>query len=838
MLPPTGPARVQQPQSLTHAARCEPLVKAVPSPHPPLIPNAVMTHAPKPDSARPTLAGQGCAQAPFEVSFEASSGARPGRTLIGRSLRAAALGLATFGLLGAGMASAAALPTAPLTQEEGETPPPIQAVGNTFVLNFAQGPDEDSMSLYKFAQACQQVTGLKFTWGEDTEGLLKQRQVRLIGTMEVPKERFYKFFQVMMIISEFVCTEIGETDIMVIKIDSLQGAGRSNLRSTAIYVTPDKLQDYADQPATLITTVVTLPNTDVRQVSNSMRTMITDANTQQMLPAGTSNSMVLVGFGSNVVAMANMLHIIDEASKVTVPDPVFDKVTLEYASADEVQPIIEELLEAANQTRTQQQAQGAQGALPGRNNGGEAKITVDSRTNSLLITALPDDMPRIKELIAQLDVDIVERERSYHIYSLENVGAEDLADTLNEFLEDAVQLDTRPGGAANNTRGGQTTRTNNNAREFVVVADPETNSLLIAANRTQFQELQVLIEQLDRRQDQVLIETALIELTGSDFLDIGVELGFANIPGVESTGGVGVTSFGLSSLVDSDNDGIVDLRTPNIAQGVTAGIIDGDNFSIPALLSLLETKRNSNVLNVPSVLVNNNSIARVSTLDEQPTTTVTQSGGVGGAGTQENFADYVEAGITMEISPSISASRYLRLGVFLEVSTFIGTVQGAIPPPRITRTIETQINVPDGATMVIGGIVVDNESETTNQVPLLGDIPFLGRLFRRDTTNQNRTVLYFFVTPHILHDKDFADLAEISFRKKLDAGKFIGLDRIRTVDPGFGLDSETGSPITLEEFDLPLYSEAVRGESTGEELGLSPADAAKKLKSATAGNGQ
>lgn len=794
-----------------------------------------MTHASKPDSARPPVAGQGCAQAPIEVS----AGGRQGRPQIGRVLRGATLGLASFGLLGTCFASAAALPAAPLVQgEEGESPPPIQAVGNTFVLNFAQGPDEDSMSLYKFAQACQQVTGLKFTWGEDTEGLLKQRQVRLIGTMEVPKERFYSFFQVMMIISEFVCTEIGEDDIAVIKIDSLQGAGRSNLRASAIYVTPERLADYADQPATLITTVVTLPNTDVRQVSNSMRTMITDANTQQMLPAGTSNSMVLVGFGSNVVAMANMLSIIDEASKVTIPEPVFDKVTLEYASADEVQPIIEELLEAANQTRTQQQAQGAQGALPGRNNGGEAKITVDARTNSLLITALPDDMPRIKELIAQLDVDIVERERSYHIYSLENVGAEDLADTLNEFLEDAVQLDSRPGGATNNTRGGQTPRANNNAREFVVVADPETNSLLIAANRTQFQELQVLIEQLDRRQDQVLIETALIELTGSDFLDIGVELGFANIPGVASTGGVGVTSFGLSSLVDSDNDGIVDLRTPNIGQGVTAGIIDGDNFSIPALLSLLQTQQNSNVLNVPSVLVNNNSIARVSTLDEQPTTTVTQSGGVGGAGTQENFADYVEAGITMEISPSISASRYLRLGVFLEVSTFIGAVQGAIPPPRITRTIETQINVPDGATMVIGGIVVDNESQTTNQVPLLGDIPILGRLFRRDTTNEQRTVLYFFVTPHILHDKDFADLAEISFRKKLDAGKFIGLDRIRTVDPGFGLDSKTGSPITLEEFDLPLYSEAVRGESSGEELGLSPADAAKKLNSETAGDGQ
>ncbi|MEO0664055.1 MAG: hypothetical protein AAFZ87_21200, partial [Planctomycetota bacterium] len=214
----------------------------------------------------------------------------------------------------------------------------------------------------------------------------------------------------------------------------------------------------------------------------------------------------------------------------------------------------------------------------------------------------------------------------------------------------------------------------------------------------------------------------------------------------------------------TDGDGIFDLRQPNVAQGVTAAIIDGGDFSIPALLALLETKDNSNVLNVPSVLVNNNSRATVSTLDEQPTTQITATGGGVGAGqTQENFAEYVEAGITMQISPSISASRYLRLEVYLEVSTFIGSVQNlTIPPPRVTRTIETQINVPDGATMVIGGIVVDNESEQVDQVPLLGDIPLLGLLFKREQVSRNRTVLYFFVTPHILQDKDFADLAEIS----------------------------------------------------------------------------
>jgi len=717
--------------------------------------------------------------------------------------------------------------SAALAQGEDEELYVIQEKGGTYVLNFAQSDEDESMTLYQFVQACEQVTGLNFTWGTETEQLLKNQQVNLLGAKTIKKERFYSFFQVMMIISDFVCTEIGEDDISVIKIDSLATAARNNLRAGALYVEPERLPEYEDQPATLITTVVSLPNTDVRQVSNSMRSMITDPNTQQMLPAGNSQSMVLVGFGSNVVALANMLKIIDDASQTDVIPPEFDVIKLEYASAEDIAATVEELLEAANQNRSSgPQAQGPQGAL--NRNQGEAKILTEGRTNSLLVMAMPDEMPRIKELVARLDVDVVERERNYHIYALENVSAEDLAETLDEFLQDAVQLEQ--GAAAGNQRGGAP-RASNNAREYVVVADAETNSLLIAANRTRYEELKSLIERLDRRQDQVLIETALIELTGRDFLDIGVELGFADIPGVGESGGFGVTGFGLSTIQDSDGDGVPDLRVPNVGQGVTAGIIDGDEFSIPMLVALVEEKRNSDVLNVPSVLVNNNSVARVSTLDEQPTTQITATGGGVGAGqTQENFNDYVDAGITMEISPSISASRYLRLDVYLEVSTFIGAVQGSIPPPRVTRTIETQINVPDGSTMVIGGIVVDNESTTRTQVPWIGDIPILGRLFSRETGTRDRTVLYFFVTPHILKDTEFADLAEISYEKKLEAAREIGIERLRKIDPTFGMSSEAaGSSVGLEGFDLPLYTPPQRGETAGDQVGLSPLEAARML---------
>ncbi len=723
-----------------------------------------------------------------------------------------------------------ASPPAPAAQapaQQGGRVPPIQDVGEYYIVNFDEstgGTGEEGLKLEAFVKICQDATGINFTYGKDAQQLLAQTPLRMFGPKRIPKADFYNFFQIMMVINDFVCTKIGPDHLSVVVISSLgAGARGPQLRGEATYVQPDDLDRYSDQPAILITTVIDLPNTDVRTLSNSMRTMFQDANTQQIIPVGSSNSLIITGFGSNVASIVKMLRFVDDAARATsAQTPEFEVLPLEYASADEIAETISELLEASRravQARGQQQAaQGVSGQIPAGQT--EAKILVDPRTNSLLLMAMPEDMPRIKELAARLDVDVIERERNFHIYNLENVDAEELAETLDTFIRDAGRITPGgPGGAGRTAaQGGQASPSPSSSgrNDIVIVPDPTTNSLLIAASRSRYEEVLDLIRRLDRRQPQVLIETALIELTGSDTLDIGVELGGADLPG-----GFGVTAFGLSTFQDTNSDGVPDVRVPNGAtgtppQGVTAGILDGDQFNLPVLLQALQTRRDTNVLNVPSVLVNNNGSAKVISKDEQPTTTITATGGVGGQ-TQENFNQYVDAGITMEISPTISASRYLRLKISLEVSNFIGFVSGSIPPPKTTRTIDTTVNVPDGDTMVIGGIVTDNKGHTRTSVPWLGDLPILGYLFRRDGESQQKTTLYFFVTPHIMHDRDFADLAEVSYQRKLEAADTIGADRVRVVDPTF---QQSKRPVDLRGFEVPLYRSPVRGEVDESSVGL------------------
>ena len=126
----------------------------------------------------------------------------------------------------------------------------------------------------------------------------------------------------------------------------------------------------------------------------------------------------------------------------------------------------------------------------------------------------------------------------------------------------------------------------------------------------------------------------------------------------------------------------------------------------------------------------------------------------------------------------------------------------SVPPAQVERTIVTEVNVPEGDTMVIGGITTDIQGESRNQVPFLGDLPILGPLFRSDADTQRRTTLYFFVTPHILEDEDFADLAALSYEKKLEAAEIIGGDRITEIDPDF---PAAGAELGLGGFELPLY---------------------------------
>lgn len=680
------------------------------------------------------------------------------------------------------------LAAAPAAQEPEEVPIPegaLEEQGEYLLLKFDE--TEEGLTLRQFVKVCQRITGRNFTidtGGAAGSNQLDTKRLLLFGPKRIRKEDFYSFFQIMMKINGFVCVQQGSGDLEVIKITPVNASTTADIKANTLFVEADQAERFADQPGIYITTVVPLRYANPTTLGNNLRTALGSsgpgAGQESFMPLqnDAGGALLIQGFGPFVAWAVRLVRILDQ--EPDLPEPVIEKIQLQEASAEEMAQLLQDLIEETT---------GAQ-ARPTRPRGADAtallqeiptKIIANPRDNSLLVMASPENLDKVKDLVAQLDTRLEAPETNFRVYVLQNISAKELAEDLVDFLQKtqtAEEQAARQSGAP----GAQARR----AEQRVVIQEQEeTNSLLITATRTKWAELERLLDRLDQRQPQVLIETALIEVSEDFTRDLGVELANVKPPDRDFQRGFGFTSMGISTLVDQDGDGFADTRLPDTTStGLTAGILDGADFGLPVLLAAARTSNHTNVLSIPSILVTNNRGATVESKDEIP---VTQQTAVQGVGVTETFQDFQEAGIKLTITPSISAKEYLRLGVTLEISSFKGAFTGGtVPPPRVTRSLQTTVYLPDGATMWVGGIIRDDLLDTDTGVPWLSEIPVLGWLFSRNTDSKVKTTLYFFCTPRILDD--FEELKDISEKGKARAADVIGLDRVRQVDPGFRME--------------------------------------------------
>jgi general secretion pathway protein D len=299
--------------------------------------------------------------------------------------------------------------------------------------------------------------------------------------------------------------------------------------------------------------------------------------------------------------------------------------------------------------------------------------------------------------------------------------------------------------------------------EPTIVADIRSNSVIIVTDRNTYRTLESIIRRLDQRRPQVLIKATVVEIQAEDTFDLGVELKHLEDPKGKLIGGGG-TQFGLSDLVQDPTSGAFSV-SPKATPGLTLLALKDRVGNIPALLHALETKTRVSILDQPEAATNDNGLAEISVKQQVPVTTNTLTGtGI----SQTTFSRFEEASTTLTISPHISEGGYLRLETKIKIEKFTGTsTDPSIPPPKTSREIGTkEIMVPNGGTMVIGGIVMQDKSDSTSNVPLLGNIPLLGWLFRRDQTDDQKRTLYIFLTPYILYDYGFGDLRDLTRERK------------------------------------------------------------------------
>jgi type II secretion system protein D len=643
-------------------------------------------------------------------------------------------------------------------------------------------------------------------------------RIFIIGPVTVEKAKYYQFFQAVLKAYNFIIMDYGPRGSSFLSIQKIGvgGAGSRSggafIKSKAPIVPMDRLHEYSEDPATLITTSIPLKYIEARSAMASFQPYF-DTTIEGIRNVENSNSLVITGFGTNVWGAFQLVGLVDVPP--FEPKPTIRKRELENTSVDEIETVLTELLAAARglrpgQTSSPQQA----GAL--KRQSIEPRVIVDPRSNSLLLLGDEEMVDRLESWIDILDVEVEPRGFT-HVYRLENTDA----GTMEDILKDVLQEETSSAGAG---RAGQPGGGASSLEiPASVVADEISNSLIITASDRKYAELLAIIRALDVRRKQVLVECAIVETQESlnETFRAGIGVATGDTAAGSEKGGGFISNFGTP--LGFDDAGAVDIAASLAGlQGSNGGNFAAFSSSavpIPLFLQWISGRTKTRVLSRPSILTNDNEEAELSAEEETSYETSTlQQGGQ----TSNNF-ESVTAGIKLNVSPTISAGNYLRLRVRLSISNFQPSRTGnpQAPPDIIKREIDTPITLPDGHTIILGGLVTHNSSETSSKIPWLGDLPLIGRLFRADDDNQTDLYLYVFITAHII-DGDFALLHEISAAREQDVER-LGGDLSELVGSLSVTDDDSIIPLSDLDavFDMPTPAMPSSGPRDGV---LLPAD--------------
>ncbi len=433
----------------------------------------------------------------------------------------------------------------------------------------------------------------------------------------------------------------------------------------------------------------------------------------------------------------------------------------------------------------------------------EPQVVVIEMTNSLLVNATPEQHTQIQQILAYVDSRTEEEEIPYKVYPLENQKPEDLATVLNQLIQETVK--DREGKIQEVVRKTE--------EEITIIPDENTFSIIVYASKKSQEWIKSLIEQLDKRRPQVLIDVTLVEISEADAFDYDLQLvsKYSQLmPG-------GQMDFLSAFIGNPATDKTPDTFFPDkrimeatsiLGDGGAALGFYADNH-IQALLSLMQKKGYGRVLAKPKILVNDNEQGHIDTMNTIYVARSSESAiGSGTSGTTISTSvsfDQFPSGINLDITPHISEGSLLRLEIQMTRSSQPapeGGISANEPPPnKSENNIYTIVTVPDKSTIILGGITTLEQSKNNWKVPLLGDVPLVGGLFRKINNSSRQTKLYVFVKADILrpakNNEGLPDLERISEKNRLAFEKFE--EKFQKYEDWPGIKSKPMDPLKVLE---------------------------------------
>lgn len=482
------------------------------------------------------------------------------------------------------------------------------------------------------------------------------------------------------------------------------------------------------------TRVFVLRHESAAQMLPALRPLV-GSNSVMNADVGT-NSLVVTDYADNLERLARVVETLDVPS---ADEPVL--IPLRYAAAQDVASLVGKLFPAGT---------GPAGEID------RLDVAVDSRSNSLILRGRDRSLvARAQNMVATLDVPTPVA-GNVHVLYLKNAEAAKMAETLRKIINSdtsstvPAKSPTSPAGASSSTTAMAAT---SDGGAGMVQADPASNALIITAPEAVFNNLKAVVDQLDVRRAQVLVEALIAEVSADKAAEFGIQWMAASKGSNLRVGGLfgnSDTTTNLATVAAGISSGNP-AAAAGLATGLNLAVFRDQNLGM--LAHALETEAGANILSTPTLLTLDNEEAKISVGSNVPFTTGQYTlSGSGNAASPFQTIERKDVGLQLKVKPQISEGGTVRLQISQEVSKLRSGATDPTLQSTDKRAIDSTVLVDDGQIVVLGGLIDEQVQDTEDRVPILGDIPLLGHLFRYDSRKHVKTNLMVFLRPVIVRD--------------------------------------------------------------------------------------
>ena len=567
--------------------------------------------------------------------------------------------------------------------------------------------DFNNVDINVFIKFMSELTSTNFVVDQRVKG-----KVTIISPSKISLKEAYKVFESVLEVHGYTTVQSGEIVKIVPSPDARSKSIETRLR-----------EEVADPEDKVVTQLLPLKYASPVEIKRLFTPMISKSSV--ILAYQPTNMMIITDVYSNIKRLFKILKQID----VPGIGQEISVIPIEYADATKMVTLLNTVFKP-----TRKPVKGAPAKA--------VTMVADERTNVIVLLANEVDTLRIKQLVAMIDKEAPRGKGKIHVYYCENANAEELAKVLQEVP--TQQAGAPKGKAAAPAVSGKVR----------ISADKATNSLIIMADQEDYIVLEQVIKKLDIPRSMVFIESLIMEVDMDKSLDIGIDWQVFEDTSISNKKAVVGGAFSDSLVPGVGAGGIVN---PFSGGGFSLGLItepvDIAGFTISnisAIINAVKTDDEFRILSTPQVLTTDNEEARITVGENRPyqTRSTTDTSG----GTFESF-EYRDVGKILKITPHVTEGRLVRMKISLEVTNIdlasTATTSSTLPVTQ-KRTVDTTVIVKDSQTVVIGGLIDESSTRNDTKVPVLGDIPILGWLFRKRSETNEKTNLYIFLTPRVI----------------------------------------------------------------------------------------